>query len=114
MCGGKDEDALFYLPELRILLVHGAMSSSKDQQVNEDKRKRYDRPTASRHVLVLDWDNHARGCNQTCFAKCRSLNVTEPQLQTEAYQNLAALQICAVAVVHRSVFTVSSGSLESR
>ena len=46
------------LPELRVLLVHGAMSNGKDQQIHEDQRQGDDRPASGRHILVLDWDKH--------------------------------------------------------
>jgi hypothetical protein len=35
------------------------MSGGKDEQIHEDQPNCDDRPAASRHVLVLDWDNHA-------------------------------------------------------
>ena len=46
------------LPELRLLLLHDPVGIQKYPEVDEDQPNRDDRPAASRHVLVLDWDEH--------------------------------------------------------
>jgi len=83
MYGGKDEDVLFYVSRSCESAGVTTDGSGKDHQIHEDQRQRHNRPAPSRHLLVLDWDNHARGRTQTCFARCRGLNVTEQSQSSE-------------------------------
>jgi hypothetical protein len=59
MRSSKNQNVFPYFPKPRILLVYDTMGSGKDHQIYEDQRQRHNRPATNRHVLVLDWDNHA-------------------------------------------------------
>jgi len=43
---------------LGVLLIHDPVSTKKNSEVEEDQRKRDDRPAPGRHILVLDRDEH--------------------------------------------------------